>query len=219
METLRAKNPNIKVHSVFDPEFSRYGRVIDFPAERLMEACEKAAVMPERGSRYVRDIPELEGVEDFSAVRDVLCGGIYCQIGCCWGYNNRMNALEYHRSSEYNIAVSELLLILADQRDMEGFDLPAGKAEGFYVPRATVIEVYATTMHYCPCQVSEEGFRCIVILPRGTNSPWKGPHPQGVDGMLLWSCNKWMIAHPENDWAVAHGGYPGIHGENFTIQY
>ncbi len=142
-----------------------------------------------------------------------------CQIGCCWAHNSRMNALEYHRSSEHNIAVSDMLLILADQREMAGLELPAGKPVAFYVPRGTVIELYDTTMHYSPCQVHDEGFRCIVILPCGTNSPWNGPYPQGVDAPLLWSTNKWMIAHPENEWAVIHGGYPGLRGENFLIRY
>lgn len=219
LETLCDKNPGIKIHSVYDLEFNRYGRVIHFPAERLMEACEQAAIMPEAGSRYLRTVPELEALDDFSAVQNALCGGIPCQIGCCWGYNSRMNALEYHRSSEHNIAVSDMLLILADQRDMKGFELPAGKAQAFYVPRGTVIELYATTMHYCPCQVSDKGFRCIVILPRGTNSPWEGARPELADGALLWSQNKWMIAHPENEWAVTHGAYLGLHGDNFTIYY
>lgn len=219
LEILRVKNPNIKVYSVYDPEFARYGRILDFPAESLIEVCERTAVMPETGSLYVRSMPELEKLEIFTSVQDTLCGGAPCQIGCCWGYNSHMNALEYHRSSEHNIAVSDMVLILADQREMVGLDLPSGKPVAVFVPRGTVIELYATSMHYCPCQVSSDGFRCIVILPYGTNSPWSRPRPQGADGVLLWSQNKWMIAHPENKWAVSHGGYPGLHGENFTIQY
>jgi len=30
-------------------------------------------------------------------------------------------------------------------------------------------EVYATTLHYAPCNANENGFRCVVVLPKDTN--------------------------------------------------
>src|SRR5699024_12860421 len=42
--------------------------------------------------------------------------------------------------------------------------------EAFLVPAGTMIEVYATTLHYAPCSAQEKGFRCVVILPKGTNT-------------------------------------------------
>ena len=50
LEQLRKRNPELPFHSVLDPEFRAFGRVIDFDASSLIEACEKAAVMPESGS-------------------------------------------------------------------------------------------------------------------------------------------------------------------------
>ena len=70
-----------------------------------------------------------------------------------------------------------------------------------------------------PCQVSDEGFRCIVILPRGTNYPLTQEKPKGGDGRLLWAQDKWLIAHPDNKGVVERGAYPGLHGENFDIKY
>ena len=53
LEQLRKLNPELPFYSVLDPEFRAYGRVIDFDAASLIETCEKAAVMPESGSRQV----------------------------------------------------------------------------------------------------------------------------------------------------------------------
>ena len=219
LENLRRLNPDLPVHSVSDAAFRPFGRVIDFDAKALTDACERAAVMPDNGSLYVPDMPALEALPDFETVRRKLRGEGGCQIGCCWGYNTKLNCLEYHRASEHNIAVSDLVLLLASQQDMEGNDLPEGKVHAFFVPKGTTIEVYATTLHYCPCQVSDDGFRCIVVLPRGTNHPLDGERPVGADGRLLWAKDKWLIAHPENAADVAQGAYPGLHGENFNFQY
>lgn len=219
LQTLRNQNPKVPFYSVFDPEFRRFGRVIDFDASRLIAVCEQAAVLPASGADYVPSMPELEALPEFDAVRRVLRGEGGCQIGCCWGHNTQLNCLEYHRASEHNIAVSDMVLLLAAQQDMEGFELPEGRVVGFYAPKGTTLEVYATSLHYCPCQTSDAGFRCIVVLPKGTNHPLDGSRPEGGDGRLLWAKDKWLIAHPDNTAVVAKGAYPGLHGENFTIRY
>lgn len=220
LETLRSLNPGLPFYSVYDPEFRTFGRVIDFPAEKLISACEKAAVYPESGSRYVPVMPELEADPAmYGLVKRELRGEGSCEIGCCWGFNSTLNCLEYHRASEHNVAVTDFVLLLAHQPDMEGFDLPAGKVTAFFVPKGTTVEVYATTLHFAPCQTEDTGFRCIVILPRGTNEPLKEPKPEGADGRLLWAADKWLIAHEENKPVIARGAYPGLHGENYVIHY
>ena len=217
LASLREKNPGIPFYSVQDQAFRPYGRVVDFDASGLIRAAEGVA-MPESGSKYAPDLPELEEKALFAPVQEILRGQGSCQIGLCWGYNQKLNCLEYHRASEHNVAVTDLVLILASQQEMEGNDLPAGKVKAFFVPKGTVIEVYATTLHFCPCQVSDQGFSCIVVLPRGTNHPLEGTRPQGGDGRLLWAKDKWLIAHAEAP-AVQRGAYPGLHGENYTINY
>ena len=217
LEMLRKLNPDLPFYSVYDAEFRRFGRVVDFDATALIEACEKAAEMPESGSRYVPDMPELEAVA-FEKVQHELRGEGSCQIGCCWGHSSKLNCLEYHRAGEHNVAVSDLVLLLAAQQDMEGCDLPEGKVTAFFVPKGTTIEVYATTLHFCPCEVSADGFRCIVVLPRGTNHPLEKARPETEEGRLLWARDKWLIAHEEAP-AVQRGAYVGIHGKNFEIHY
>ena len=219
LQALREKNPNLPMFSVYEPDFRPFGRVIAFDAKTLMATCEQAAVMPEKGSCYVPDMPALEALPDFSAVRRALRGEGDCQIGCCWGYNTMLNCLEYHRASEHLIAVSDLGLMLASQQALEGFTLPQGHIKGFYVPKGTVLEIFATTLHFCPCQTTDAGFRSIIVLPRGTNQPLQGPRPEEGDGRLLWARDKWLIAHPDNTAVVAKGAYPGIGGQNLVMKY
>lgn len=218
LRTLRDKNPGLPLYSVLDTAFRRYGRVVGFDASTLIDACGRAAAMPESGSRYVPSMPELETLPAFPIAWRELRGEGGCQIGCCWGYNTKLNCLEYHRSSEHNVAVSDMVLLLAAQQDMEGLELPEGKITGFLVPKGTTIEVYATTLHFCPCQTDGGGFRCIVILPRGTNLPLDEPRPEHGEGRLLWAKDKWLIAHPENETVVRRGAYPGLHGDNIEIK-
>lgn len=218
LSRLQTLNSNLAIHSVHDREFRRFGRVVDFDAAGLIAAAEREA-MPEAGCKYSPDLATLETANEFLRVQSELRGQGSCQIGLCWGYNRSLNCLEYHRSSEHNVAVTDLVLLLAGQQNLEGFDLPSGNISGFLVPQGTTIEVYATTLHFCPCQVADGGFRCIVILSRGTNlSLEDGPRPKIGDGRLLWAKDKWLIAHPTAP-HVARGAYPGLHGENVTLQY
>lgn len=219
LQRLRERNPGIPFDSIQSNTFSRFGRVVDFPAKQLITICEQATVMPENGTCYVADMTELEIPDVFEEVQRLLRGEGSCQIGCCWGYNQKLNCLEYHRASEHNIAVSDLVLLLASQLDMEGNELSTDKVSAFYVPKGTVIEIYATTLHFCPCQVSDDGFRCIVVLPRGTNKPLEYQRSTNMgEEQLLWAKDKWLIAHKEAP-AIQRGAYPGLQGVNYEIKY
>lgn len=81
--------------------------------------------------------------------------------------------------------------------------------------RLTVTEVYATALHYTPCQVTDDGFGCIVALPEGTNTPLD---TESKD-KLLTAKNKWLLAHTENKAKIKQGAVAGITGENIFIHY
>ena len=87
--------------------------------------------------------------------------------------------------------------------------------KAFYVPQGCVLEIYATTLHFCPCQVSDSGFGCIVGLPKGTNVQIDGP----VQTKPLFKQNKWVLAHEENTALIEKGIVPGITGENYIVRY
>lgn len=220
LEQLRKLNPELPFDSVYDAAFRPFGRVIDFEADELIQKSMEVCPMPEKGTRYEKSIAALEEVKGGDSVRRVLRGEGDTEIGCCWGYNSFLNGLEYHRASEHNIAATDLVLLLAPQQAMEGFELDARHVHAFFVPAGTTIEVYATSMHYAPCQVSDAGFICLVVLPRGTNGPLKDPAPaDDGDGRLLTARDKWLICHNENKSAIDRGVYPGIHGINYEVKY
>ena len=68
LEKLRTLNPDIPFYSVNDPEFCPFGRVLSFPADGLITACERNVPMTESGSKYVPDMPDVEE-KDFAAVQ------------------------------------------------------------------------------------------------------------------------------------------------------
>ena len=74
--------------------------------------------------------------------------------------------------------------------------------------------MYATTLHYAPCMTEGKGFRCTVILPRGTNTELGETGSREGEGKLLAAKNKWLIAHEE---AGIEGAFCGLVGENVTV--
>lgn len=86
--------------------------------------------------------------------------------------------------------------------------------EAFFVPAGTVVEMYATTLHYAPCTAAEGGFRCVVILPAGTNTEINFPLSGNGEDKLMTAKNKWLIAHPD---AGIEGAFCGLIDENITI--
>ena len=107
-----------------------------------------------------------------------------------------------------------MILLLGKQQDIESDDTyDTAKVKAFFVPAGTVIEVYATTLHYAPCGVDKKGFRCVVVLPQGTNYPIEQPHLLKEDKLLAAS-NKWLLAHEE---AKIAGAFNGLKGENISI--
>ncbi len=213
LEKLRQANPHILIHSIHEPAFRHYGRVIDWDTAGFCAAAETLP-FPETGSRYVAATPELDEIPEAARLREVLCGGLDEQVGLCWGHSNRLGALEWHTCNEFNVAVRELVLLLAKREDLDGDGrLDAAKVRAFYLAQGEMIEVYSDTLHFCPCEVTKAGFSCIVGLQRGTNLPI-APERK-VD--KLWAANKWLIGHEANGSLIERGAFPGIYGENWEI--
>ena len=213
LTALQKANPHIKIYSVHDEAFKAYGRVIAENTDAFCAAAEAAVDFPEEGSRYQASIEQLENLPETAAFRQEYCGQLDEQMGLCWGHSNQLNALEWHTCNEFNIAVRELVLLLAKRSDMdENNRLDANDIKAFYLAQGEMVEVYSDTLHFCPCEVTKNGFSCIVGLQRGTNAPLVD-RKQGI----LWAQNKWLLAHEDNTSLVARGGYPGIFGANWVI--
>lgn len=205
----------MKMNHVTDEEFKKYGRILkDIPVEGILKAMENTPV-PE-GTTYVASVPELEAVADeMEQLRIKGYGGLPVQIGYCNGNNHKLNAVEYHRCSEINIASTDFILILGCLQDVseEGI-YDTANMEAFLIPQGTVVEIYATTLHYAPCNANENGFRCVVVLPKGTNAPLDFEPVREGENVRLRSTNKWSIAHPDSGKV---GYFMGLVGENLTI--
>lgn len=204
----------MKIYSVYDAEFAPYGRVIpDLDAAELLARLEEVSPAPTDAVIYVPSDSALEALDIFPRLRDGVYGGMPVQIGYCNGTNHIMNALEYHRGAEVNIPTTDVILLLALQSDMdENFMLDSACVRAFRVPAGVSVIVYETALHYAP--VGDE-FRCIVVLPRDTNTDLPAPveNPCRED-RLLYARNKWLIAHPD---AGIEGAHVGLTGENLHV--
>ncbi len=215
LEKLKKLNPTIEFFDVNDKEFKTFGRVLkNLNTNEIIEVAKKIE-NPESGSSYKATVEDFECLEIANKIENEIYGSLPTQIGYCWGHSSFLNATEWHTSSELNIAVTDLVLILCHVWDIENGKIDSSKFKAFYVPAGTAIEVYATSGHFCPCEVDKDGFGCVVGLPTGTNTDLtiKDHDP------LLFRKNKWIISHVENEGLINRGVVAGISGENFEIKY
>ena len=204
----------MKIQKLTDASFGKYGKVItEFSFEKILKEMEHTP-MP----KDVVYVPSVEAMEILPEAVDVCrkgFGGLPIQIGYCNGDNHKLNALEYHRSSEIDIAATDLILLLGCQQDIEADDTyDTSKVEAFFVPAGTAVELYATTLHYAPCSAQEGGFRCVIVLPKGTNEDLTFEPAKEGENRLLTAVNKWLIAHEE---AGIEGAFCGLQGANTEV--
>ncbi len=207
----------MKFYSVTDPEFKPYGKVLEsYDTAELCEAM-NAIALPEEGTAYKPGIDSLEACTVFVDFRDRAYGGMPIQLGMCWGHNTKLNCLEYHRDSEINIGTEDFVLLLAKEDEIEDGVLDTAKVKAFRVPAGTVVEVYATALHYAPCHTdAAKGFRVAVALPLGTNTAKPDIVPGNEEDRMLWARNKWLLAHAESAEA-GKGAVIALIGNNIDI--
>ena len=208
----------MKIYSVFDPEFKPYGQVVDGMEQTVQEILAVLKDAPQGpGVDYV---PEYEPLQELPAMVEIsehCYGGMPVQLGWCNGHNTRLNCLEYHRDSEFNLGTEDFILLIAKQDEITKGVLDTGKVKAFKVPAGVLVEVYATTLHYAHCHCDPgKGFRVLVALPQGTNTDKPIIENKSSEDRLLWARNKWLLAHPESSEA-AQGAHVGLSGENIDI--
>lgn len=209
----------MKIESVFDPGFAAYGRVVTGleTAKAEILAALANTPLPETGTGYCAEDEALQELPAAAEVAEHLFGGMPCQLGWCNGRNTKLNCLEYHRDSEFNLGAEDFILLLARREEIADGKLDTGKVRAFRVPAGTLVEVYATTLHYAPCHTdAAKGFHVLVALPAGTNGPKPAITPKTDEDALLWACNKWLLAHPDSPEA-AEGAAQGLVGENLDV--
>lgn len=208
----------MKIYSVFDPEFKPYGQIVDGMEATVQEILSVLKDAPQGPA--VDYVPEYEPLQELPAMVEIsehCYGGMPVQLGWCNGHNTRLNCLEYHRDSEFNLGTEDFILLLAKQDEIADGVLDTAKVKAFKAPAGVLVEVYATTLHYAPCHCDpEKGFRVLVALPQGTNTDKPVIQNRTTEDKLLWARNKWLLAHPESSEA-AQGAHVGLSGENIDI--
>ncbi|MBE5916222.1 MAG: DUF4867 family protein [Pseudobutyrivibrio ruminis] len=221
LEHLNEVN-DVKILSVFDDEFKTYGNVVTgYDFTELNTYMETKTDIPEEGNIYVASVPEMEKMNIVNTIQNEIYGGMPIQVGYCNGRNTTYNGFEYHKGSEINVAVTDFMLVLGHTWLIASDGTyKIEDAKVFFVPKGTAIEMFQTTLHLSPCRVYDSGFRGIVILPRGTNTPLESkPANREGENKLLLQKNKWVIAHPEREPLIKQGAFPGLIGENKELKY
>lgn len=213
----------MRIKSVFSHSFEKYGKVLTgYDVTDLLKKLDDTTKKPDNAVIYEPGDAGLEALPIAKEFSDNAYGGMPIQVGYCNGNNTKLNCLEWHRGSELNIPSNDIVLLLASLQSVKNGKLNTSAVEAFYVPKGTVVQVYETTLHYAPCtavkngEVSKEGFRVIIVLPKDTNTEKPAIKEIDFEDKLLWARNKWLIAHPDSSEAKA-GAFVGLTGINIDI--
>jgi len=220
---------DVTILSVRDEAFRTYGRLLTcLNREGLSEVLtymKEETSVPEEGNIYIASDPELEKLPLIDRIQKEFYGNMPIQVGYCNGRNSTYNGFEYHKGSEINIMTEPCMLALGHSYDIDDKCCYDNKnAQVFFLEAGDVIEMYQTTLHLSPLRVQEEGFKAVVILPRGTNTPLENKeeikkNAKDPETKLLLQTNKWVIAHPERKPLIDQGAFPGIIGSNKELYF
>ena len=203
----------MKLKSINSPEFRKYGMpLMGYDFNELLGALARLPI-PESGIVYEASVGSLESCSETEKLQKRGFGNLPIQLGYVGGSNAVLDCLEYHKSSEFNIALDDVILVLGDQRDIKDGKLDTKDCEAFLIPAGQGVELYATTLHYAPFG---KGYRVICVLPRGTNLDRADiPLTDSVEDRMYFGANKWLMTHPEAA-EKNPGAYVGLTGDNIT---
>lgn len=214
LTTLQEKNPNLTVFGIDSPLLKDYGRKvtgIDF-GEVIRDANHMPIpddVQYQAANETLEKNPALS-----KTVSHAVFGAMPVQIGICWGKSTRLNGLEWHKGSEVIVSATDSVLLIARYSDFTESNgrlaIDTKQVVALYLRAGEAVELYPMVLHLAPCQVSDEGFRDIIILPRDTNEPLDEPSP---DDLLLMK-NKWMVGHADMKFK-----HTAVFGENIEVKY
>ena len=206
------------IHEITEPLFSSYGRILSLgDTSELFKTLESMPI-PDNGNCYEASVQCLNSCSIMQTVGSVVFGELPIQCGYCNGNGHRLNALEYHKCSEVNYTTTGMVLLLGLPSQLNDGFIDSSDLVAFRVPPDVLIEIFPLVLHFAPCRVDSNGFRCLVVLLQGTNLALDGEctYTKG-EGKLLWMKNKWLTCHPDSPQA-ANGAFAGITGINIDIE-
>ncbi len=222
-EYLVDANPNRKIHHIDENSFRAYGRVHRLlKVENYLDYLEKEVQVTEELFYGADCLGTSFNSDELNPIIANVYGGLSdIQVGICHGKNKKLNALEYHKGTETIITATEMVILLGLIDDIEwtAGTYDTSRIQAFYVPKGTVYELSARCLHYAPIHIHEdEGFKLVVLLPKGTNEALDSLPAQEDEGMFLLAQNKWLIAHADDKSFADLGAHLGLVGENIEIK-
>ena len=189
----------MKLYKVTDPEFRPYGKVIDPAGFEDLIAALAETNCPKDAIEYLPSVASLEETAGGKEMFRKIYGECPIQIGYTNGTNTKLNGLEYHRASEINFGATDSVLLIGKEQDIEDdYSYDTSKVEAFLLPKGCVVEVYATTLHFAPCNApGQDWYQVGVVLPAGTNTDLKTEHKDAGEDIHLTANNKWLLLHPD----------------------
>jgi hypothetical protein len=204
----------MKIQSVTDQDFADYGYILNVDTTEIVTYLKEKAKMPDENNIYVRNDEEMFSLEGVKEIHEKVYGMNDIEVGYCNGYNSLLNCMEYHNCPEVDVAADDLILLLATQKDIHDGILDSGDVKAFLLKKGQAVVLFPYTLHFSPCKLSEDGFRCAIILTDKTNMDL----PCKVNDKALWKVNKWLLAHKDTIQAK-NGAYIGISGENIKVDF
>lgn len=212
LQTLQRLNPDYSIKSIKDKSFQTFGKIIDEDVSDVIAYVSTNVHPPKLGNRYQPSVPAVEQFSSVQKISQKVYGYMEVMAGVVSGHNHVFNGIEYHQGSETIIAVSDYILIVGHLWEMKDKTYDSSLCQIFYVPQGTIVECYSTTLHYTPICVSDEGFKTICMLLRGTGDTI-------TRNDILKKKNKWFIAHVQNEEKIQSGDFPGFTGKMIDIKY
>lgn len=214
---LRTKNPDLTIYSVSNPTFLSFGKVLEgYDFSGFINTL-GSKFLPHDGNTYTGCDSDLMALPVVHQLKRNFYADMPIEAGYCNGQGTKLNALEYHRGSEVDIAGTDLVLFLDHLSSIVDNKINSSSVTAFFVPAGTAVQIYETTLHFAPCRINKNGFRCGIILPEHTNEAFSERiEPVSKEDRLLWMRNKWLIAHKDSI-PASKGAYIGIAGKNLEI--
>lgn len=221
LEKLKAKNEKLEILEISHESFENYGNVLD--SNELLayfDYLDQHTKIPEQDNVYVAHeeniLKDLKNTDILSRV----FGFVDVQTGYVNGHNTKLNALEYHKSSEVIVALTPVVLLLGLHKDINNHSIDSKSVKAFYIPERTVLELHPRVLHFSPCKTMSTGFKCGIVLPMGTNTEFiKLEKNKTEEDALLFKTNKWLLVHNEHQKMIDLGAHVGITGQNIEIKF
>lgn len=194
-------------------ELKEYGYFLSLDTSYIVSYLENKSQFPKENNIYVRNDKDFHEIPGVKLIKEEVFGNADIEVGYCNGFNTKLNCLEYHSCPEVDIAGDDLILLLALQKDIdEKGMLDSKKVKAFKIKKGQAFVLYPYTLHFSPCRLTNNGFRCAIILNDKTNMDLDSKPRDNK----LFKVNKWLLAHKDAK-QVSMGAYIGITGENIDI--